>query len=146
MATQGRITQSLYEVLGVPSNASDEDIKRAYRALAKKYHPDVNQGNPQAEMMFRAIGRAFEVLGDPDRRADYDEALQEEREGSVAAKGSAPGRRVDGVFFVFAIMLILAMIFFFFDTPKGIYFLIVAIALEIRTSIEALRADLQKRR
>lgn len=140
MATQGRIQQSLYEVLGVPPNASDEEIRRAYKNLARKFHPDLNPNNPQAEMMFKAAGRAFEVLGDPDKRAAYDERLRADASVGAPAR-PARGRRVDLVMVVFGLMLVLAMIFFFVDTPKGIYFLVVAVALEIRNSIESLRDE-----
>ena len=65
--------RDLYEILGVPRKASLEDVKKAYRRLAKKYHPDVNPGNKQAEEKFKEITAAFEVLGDEKRRKLYDE-------------------------------------------------------------------------
>lgn len=61
-----------YEVLGLQKGASDDDIKRAYRKLAAKYHPDVNH-EPGAEAMFKEINEAHEVLSDPDKRARYDQ-------------------------------------------------------------------------
>jgi len=61
-----------YEVLGIDRNASDEDIKKAYRKLAKKYHPDVNPGNKEAEAKFKEINEAYEVLSDPQKKAQYD--------------------------------------------------------------------------
>ena len=51
-----------YEVLGVDKNANDDTIKKAYRALAKKYHPDMNPGNAEAEQKFKEINEAFDVL------------------------------------------------------------------------------------
>jgi len=62
-----------YEVLGVPRNASDEDIKKAFRQLARKYHPDLNPGNKGAEEQFKEINEAFQVLSDPQKKAQYDQ-------------------------------------------------------------------------
>lgn len=62
-----------YQLLGVSRTASAEEIKRAYRKLARKYHPDVNPGNRQAEEMFKKVSSAFEVLSDKKKRALYDE-------------------------------------------------------------------------
>lgn len=61
-----------YAVLGVDRNASPEDIKRAYRKLARKYHPDISQ-EPEAEARFKEVGEAYETLKDPDKRAAYDQ-------------------------------------------------------------------------
>jgi len=60
-----------YAALGVTKNASQEEIQRAYRKLARKYHPDINK-TPDAEEKFKDIGEAYEVLKDPDKRAKYD--------------------------------------------------------------------------
>jgi len=62
-----------YEVLGLKKGASDDEIKRAYRKLAKKYHPDVNPGNSEAEIKFKEIGEAYEVLSDSDKKSRYDQ-------------------------------------------------------------------------
>jgi curved DNA-binding protein len=62
-----------YKVLGVANNASQEEIKKAYRKLAKQYHPDLNKDNPQAKAKFQEINEANEVLGDPEKRRRYDE-------------------------------------------------------------------------
>ena len=62
-----------YEVLGVEKNASDSEIKRAYRKLAMKYHPDQNPGNKEAEEKFKEINEAYEVLSDADKKARYDQ-------------------------------------------------------------------------
>ena len=57
-----------YEVLGVDKNADDSAIKKAYRLLAKKYHPDSNPDNPEAEKKFKEASEAYSVLSDPDKR------------------------------------------------------------------------------
>src|SRR5690606_12853721 len=61
-----------YEVLGVPRAATADDIRKAYRKLARKYHPDVNK-RPDAEARFKEIGEAYEVLGDAEKRRRYDQ-------------------------------------------------------------------------
>ena len=63
-----------YRVLGVSSDASDAEIKRAYRKLARQYHPDVNP-DPAAQEKFGEVSRAYEVLSDPQKRAAYDLSL-----------------------------------------------------------------------
>ncbi len=62
-----------YEILGIGKNASQEDIKKAYRKLARKYHPDLNPGDKSAEQKFKEINEAYEVLGDEKKKADYDQ-------------------------------------------------------------------------
>ena len=62
-----------YSVLGVPQGASDDEIKAAYKKLAKKYHPDVNHGAPEAEAKMKEVNEAYGVLSDPEKRAKYDQ-------------------------------------------------------------------------
>lgn len=62
-----------YEVLGVQKGAADDEIKKAYRKLAKKYHPDLNPGDKVAEEKFKEVGEAYEVLSDKDKKARYDQ-------------------------------------------------------------------------
>ena len=61
-----------YEVLGVDKNASEDEIKKAYRKLAKKYHPDLNPGDKEAEEKFKEANEAYEVLSDAEKKAKYD--------------------------------------------------------------------------
>jgi molecular chaperone DnaJ len=70
MATSSK--RDYYEVLGVARNASDDDLKKAYRRLAVKLHPDKNPGDPKAEEHFKELGEAYDILNDPDKRAAYD--------------------------------------------------------------------------
>ena len=64
--------QDYYEILGVSRTADEKEIKRAYRNLARKHHPDVNKGDKASEERFKEISAAFAVLSDPEKRAKYD--------------------------------------------------------------------------
>lgn len=67
------LEKDFYKVLGVAADASDKDIQKAYRKLARQYHPDANPGDAKAEERFKEVSSAYDVIGDADRRSEYDE-------------------------------------------------------------------------
>ena len=69
-----------YEVLGVSRDADEAAIKKAYRKLAKKYHPDTNVGNAQAEEKFKEINESYDIIGNPEKRKLYDKPGKKRRE------------------------------------------------------------------
>lgn len=92
-----------YEVMGVPKNATEAEIKQAYRKLAKKYHPDLNPGDKEAEAKFKEVNEAYEVLSDKDKRARYDQFGQagvDPNFGAGAAGGNpfTGGVNIDDIF------------------------------------------------
>lgn len=76
-----------YEVLGVDKNADDAALKKAYRALAKKYHPDINPGDKEAEAKFKEASEAYAVLSDPEKRRQYDQFGHAAFDGGAGAGG-----------------------------------------------------------
>ena len=80
--------EDFYSVLKVSRDASSEEIQKAYRKLAAKYHPDMNQGNKRAKETFQKVQRAYEVLNDPAKRKLYD---QYGSAFEAVAEGDAPG-------------------------------------------------------
>jgi len=93
-----------YKILGVDKKATDKEIKKAFRQLARKYHPDVNPDNKEAEQKFKEINEANEVLSDPDKRKKYDElgANWKQYEQWQRAGGQAGGQPFDWSQFGFA--------------------------------------------
>ncbi len=81
--------QDYYDVLGVKRDASSEEIKRAYRRLAKKHHPDANKSDPQAQEKFKKVLEAYEVLSDPQKRSQYDRVREFSSGGPFGGLGGA---------------------------------------------------------
>lgn len=84
-----------YEILGVPRTASADDIRKAYRALAKRWHPDTNPDKPEAEARFKAVSAAHALLSDPDRRARFDRG-EIDASGAERAPTPPPGGGMGG--------------------------------------------------
>ena len=80
------VEKDYYQVLGVPKNASQADIKKAYRKLAQQHHPDANPGNAEAEARFKEVSSAYDVVGDAEKRKQYDQVRQ-----MVGSGGGFPG-------------------------------------------------------
>src|ERR1700722_17155709 len=80
-----------YEVLGVPRGTDAEEIKKAFRKLAVKHHPDKNPGDHSAEEKFKELGEAYEILSDPDKRAAYGQPGHAAFDPRVRARGGGFG-------------------------------------------------------
>src|SRR4029077_7841096 len=83
-------TKDYYSVLGVPASAAQDEIKKAYRKLAAKHHPDKNPNDPKAAERFKEISEAYQVLGDADKRKQYDQMRQLGAFGGFGG-GARPG-------------------------------------------------------
>jgi molecular chaperone DnaJ len=86
------MAQDHYKVLGVDKKASADEIKKAYRKLARRYHPDKNPGDAKAEARFKEISLAHDVLGDPEKRKEYDRALSNPFAGMRGGGGGTAGQ------------------------------------------------------
>lgn len=79
-------TENLYRILGVAESAAEEELKNAYRKLAKKYHPDSHPGDKECEKMFQAVNEAYSVLSNPQKRKEYDAKYKQSREKARAGQ------------------------------------------------------------
>lgn len=92
MSTKDFVEKDYYKVLGVPKDATEAEIKKAYRKLAREFHPDANKGDTKAEDRFKEVSEANDVLSDPKRRKEYDEARTLFGNGGLRTGGAAgPG-------------------------------------------------------
>jgi molecular chaperone DnaJ len=90
MASQDWFDKDFYKVLGVDRNVSDAELKKTYRKLARKYHPDSNQGDAKAEATFKEVSEAYSVLSDPEQRKEYDQ-IRAMGSGARFTAGDQPG-------------------------------------------------------
>src|SRR3982751_2697628 len=85
-------TKDYYTVMGVPASATQEEIKKQYRKLAAKHHPDKNQNDPKAAERFKEISEAYQVLGDAEKRKQYDNMRRLGAFGGFGANAGGPRR------------------------------------------------------
>ncbi len=97
MASQDWFDKDFYKMLGVTKDVSDADLKKTYRKLARKYHPDSNQGDATAEAKFKEISEAYSVLADPKQRKEYDE-IRAMGSGARFTAGGGGGGGFEDVF------------------------------------------------
>ena len=85
----------LYKLLGLPNEATQDDIRKAHRELVREHHPDANPGNPSSEERFKEVQQAYEVLSDPEKRREYDERLRASSRGRSSRPRARAGRRTE---------------------------------------------------
>jgi len=91
MAAKDLYEKDLYQILGVSKSASSQDIKKAYRALARELHPDKNKGDKVREEKFKAVSEANDILSDEKKRAEYDDVRARYERGGFRAPQGGPG-------------------------------------------------------
>ena len=91
MASQDWLEKDFYKILGVSKTASDAEIKKSYRSLSRKYHPDVNRDDSQAEARFKEVSEAYSVLSDKNDRAEYDQIRAMQSGGPRFSAGGSQG-------------------------------------------------------
>jgi molecular chaperone DnaJ len=98
MASQDWLEKDFYQILGVSKDASDAELKKTYRKLARKYHPDSNPGDAAAEAKFKEISEAYSVLSDAEQRAEYDQIRAMGAGGARVTAGGGGGQGFEDVF------------------------------------------------
>jgi molecular chaperone DnaJ len=98
MASQDWLEKDFYQILGVSKDASDAELKKTYRKLARKYHPDSNPGDAAAEAKFKEISEAYSVLSDAEQRAEYDQIRAWGAGGARFTAGGGGGQGFEDVF------------------------------------------------
>ncbi|QBE49194.1 DnaJ C-terminal domain-containing protein [Leucobacter triazinivorans] len=98
MASQDWLEKDFYQILGVSKDASDAELKKTYRKLARKYHPDSNPGDTAAEARFKEISEAYSVLSDPEQRAEYDQIRAMGAGGARFTAGGGGAQGFEDVF------------------------------------------------
>ncbi|WP_166293140.1 DnaJ C-terminal domain-containing protein [Leucobacter viscericola] len=93
MASQDWLEKDFYQILGVSKDASEAELKKTYRKLARQHHPDSNEGNPAAEAKFKEISEAYSVLSDKDQRAEYDQIRAMRSGGARFTSGGGGGNQ-----------------------------------------------------
>src|SRR5689334_15193373 len=96
MSTKDWLEKDFYKVLGVSKTAEADEIKKSYRKLARKYHPDSNAGDASAEAKFKEVSEAYDVVGDAKKRKEYDEARRLFGSGGFRMPGSGGGAQGGG--------------------------------------------------